>query len=447
MRSTVYVVHCIDTEGPMYEAPEVPFEQIKKIYGIDVEPTADNLDKLRRGALNLNGKENAISNLLDVHKMATGYNWDAVKKQLDVITSVEYRKLLPDSLGEGWKYSWFCLDHVGFTGNNPRRRDLGHHKVFDKYYNMVNFQNLGDIVQFHHHPVSISGNANESATAYWGRSTINEILTRKIIDRQWFPVAFRPGFHVERADSHWFLEQWIPFDYGNQSVNRDETDQPDMVAGRFGDWRNASRKWKPYHPDYRDYQKEGNCRRYIARCLNMYARLNEINQEDVYEAFDLAVQEGRAILAFTDHDFKDMDFDITRVREFIKNAKDKYQDVDFIYTDAVTAFRMFYGMDEKGVDLHCEIAVGEHTILTVKTNSTIFSQQPYLALYTKSGDYIWDNLDNGYDNTWTYTFDYNSIEYAEIDRIGVAATSVSGVCEVSIYNVNNDEWQRRILTK
>ena len=38
----------------------------------------------------------------------------------------------------------------------------------------------------------------------------------------------------------------------------------------------------------------------------MYARIREISQEDVLEAFKTAQKNGKAILAFTDHDYKDM---------------------------------------------------------------------------------------------------------------------------------------------
>ena len=37
----VYVVHCIDTEGPLYEDFSVPFEMIKNIYKVN-----KNLQKL-----------------------------------------------------------------------------------------------------------------------------------------------------------------------------------------------------------------------------------------------------------------------------------------------------------------------------------------------------------------------------------------------------------------
>ena len=57
---TVYIVHCVDTEGPLYESPMVPFEQIKRVFGIEIEPTAENLEKLRKGEMDLAGKEDAV---------------------------------------------------------------------------------------------------------------------------------------------------------------------------------------------------------------------------------------------------------------------------------------------------------------------------------------------------------------------------------------------------
>ena len=36
-----------------------------------------------------------------------------------------------------------------------------------------------------------------------------------------FPRRIVPGFHVIRPDSHWFLEQHIPFDFSNQAVATD----------------------------------------------------------------------------------------------------------------------------------------------------------------------------------------------------------------------------------
>ena len=66
-----------------------------------------------------------------------------------------------------------------------------------------------------------------AATSYVNSySTLYDIICQRILEDDWFPVVNRPGFHSERADSHLFLEQWIPFDFANQ-FHENITDQPD----------------------------------------------------------------------------------------------------------------------------------------------------------------------------------------------------------------------------
>lgn len=440
MDKTVYIVHCVDTEGPLYESPEVPFAQIKKIFGIDIEPSRENFNKLMNREIDLNGKEEAIYNLIDPHKSAINGNWDELRNYLKKATSIEFRNELLDSDGKGWIYNWFCLDHVGFNGENPRRRDPGYHKVFDVYREMAEQQELGDMIQLHHHPVSHSGDYHACGTAFWGRDTLDSILTRRIIDRKWFPSAYRPGFHTERPDSNWFLEQWIPFDYSNQSVKGTDTDQPDLAGGRFGDWRSAPLSWIPYHPDHDNYQIKGNCRRWIARCLNMYARLREITLLDVEDAFKEAEIEGASILSFTDHDFKDMCFDVDRMRKLITEASKKYPDVKFVYSNAIDAMRNCCSISEQEINMSCVIQKKNEIKLVVKTEKDIFGPQPYLAIKTVDGRYIWDNFDFQGHNEWTYTFDRDSIEYRFVEKIGVATNNACGKTEVHNYTVDTDSW-------
>lgn len=447
MGGTVYIVHCVDAEGPLYEDFNVAFQQIDKIFGIQIEPTKENLNKLRCGQIDLKGKEKAVMDLVDIHKASNNKDWDTLEQSLEKVTSKVFRNRFLDSNGQGWKYNWFCLDHVGFNGKNPRKRDAGHHKIFDRYSRMVNDQKMGDIVQFHHHPVSHSGNYNECGMAYWGRNTLNDILSRKIIDRKWFPTAYRPGFHTERPDSNWFLEQWIPFDYGNQSVKGIDTEQPDLANGRFGDWRIAPLEWKPYHPSHDNYQKKGTCHRWITRCLNMYARLREITQEDVMDAFEQAYKGENTILAFTDHDFKDMAFDVNRVRGFIEQAIQVYSEVRFEYTDAITAMRKCCDLKYEETGLQGSLGWENDSVkLIVRTEADIFGLQPYLAIKTRDERYIWDNFDFGLKkNTWSYTFDQETIPLKQIDKIGIAVNNKYGKCEIINFEVASSQWEKNIL--
>ena len=433
---SVYIVHCIDTEGPLYETPTVPFEMIKNIFGFDIEPTRENLIKIQNGELDLHGEEEAVCQVVDIHRITTRGSWDEIDKMLDEVTSHEYRMLLPDSNGNGWVFNWFCMDHTGFTGNNPRRRDAGYNKVIDHYFELTSKQQEGDYIGFHYHPLPISGNYNESGTAYWGGENLNQILAHKVIDRNWFPSGYRPGFHTERPDSNWFLEQWIPFDYGNQSYEEKETGQSDMDEGRYGDWRHAPTEWYPYHPSHDDYQIKGNCRRWITRCLNMYARIRQISQKDVDEAFFDASNGKDIILSFTDHDYKDMKFEIDRVRNMIKEASEKYPYVHFEYADAKSAMRKVLKLEEQRFNFEVKIKeLSGYSKLYIKVDRPIFGPQPFLAIKLKDGRYIWDNLDFvDLGKIWAYAFDSNTVKIEDVDVIGIASNNAYGFTRVVTLN-------------
>lgn len=431
---TVYIVHCVDTEGPLYQGKSVSFEMIKNIFGLEIEQTNENLRKLQNGDLYLDGQEEAIKELVAPHRIATRGTWEEIDNMLKLTTSEEYRNKLLDSNGKGWVFNWFCMAHEGFTGKNPRRRVEGFHAVRDHYCALISKQKSPDLIGFHYHPVSISGNYNDSGTAYWGTDNVSKILCHLVIDRMWFPAVFRPGFHTERPDSNWFLEQWIPFDYANQAMKSNIEGQLDMANGRFGDWRYAPTEWRPYHPSHDDYQKKGNCRRYITRCLNMYARTRQISQTDVDDAFIDAQRFGSSILAFTDHDYKDMEFEIDRIREMIEDASKRYRDVKFIYTNAIDAMRKCNNMKYEEFEMEVKIvADGKRKYLDIKVDKDIFGPQPYLAIKTKNGDYYWDNLDfYNPGREWTYSFDNNTVSLTDLDTIGVAANNTCGFTRVSV---------------
>lgn len=439
--NVVYVVHCVDTEGPLYEEKDVPFEMLRNIFGLEIEKSDEMLSKLQNKEIDLGGIEEEVAKVVDAHRISTRGNWKDIDDMLERVSSIQFRNQLLDSNGKGWIFNWFCMAHEGFTGANPRRRVNGYHTITDHYRKLIEEQNSPDFIGFHYHPVSISGNYNDSGTAYWGKQNLLEILCHEILDRGWFPAAFRPGFHTERPDSNWFLEQWIPFDYANQSVKNSREGQTDLANGRFGDWRNAPTVWRPYHPDYDNYQQKGKCRRWITRCLNMYARIRQISQEDVDDAFCDAMTYGSSILAFTDHDYKDMEYEISRVRDMLKKSSIKYQNVKIVYSNAVDAFRNCMNIKRDTFNMDVRVEIEEHRkYLDIKVDKDIFGPQPFLAIKTKDNKYVWDNLDfYKYGKEWTYTFDNNTIEWENVEKIGVAANNESGFTSVVVVNKNVNE--------
>lgn len=447
MSKTVYIVHTIDTEGPMYESLTANFERLDAIFGIKLAPSYETLKKLQNKEVDLQGKEDAVANMLAPKRLKMNETWDSIDAMLDVITSKGFREKYADSFGNGWVYNWFCMDHAGFNNINPRRRDIGYHNVYDHYkqYNQLN-EHVQDMLQFHYHPLPIINDANRSGTTYLNSSNIYDILSRKVIDRLWFPSAYRPGFHTERPDSHWFLEQWIPFDYANQSVEGLDTDQPDLAEGRFGDWRRSPVSWIPYHPDFYDYQKKGNCKRYIARCLNMEARTRELKTIDVELAFQEAQTNGSSLLSFTNHDFRDMEPEIDKVWNMINRVAKKYSEVKFKHVNAIEGYRKVLKLGNlTPPDFNLSLEKNTHFAkLTVKAKGEIFGIQPYLAIKTHSQTYHYENFDFQPDNTWTYTFDYNNIDINAIEKLGIAANTPTGVTEVVVLDVPTGTENRKI---
>lgn len=428
---TVYVVHSIDTEGPLYESLEATFDRLKKIFGLEIEPTTANLRKIQNKGMDLGGKEDQAARVVAPQLINYNDNYGKIREMLSHIGSVDFRNKMTDSYGGGWIYNWHCVDHVGYEVN-PRKKDIGYHNIFDYYTEFIRDTDAPDSIHWHFHPTHHRKISHLNVNTYLRDNKIFEIIARRIIERNWFPSVNRAGFHIERPDSHWFLEQWIPFDLSNQAFPG-EDGQDDMQGGRFGDWRRAPADWSVYQPSHDDYQEPGNCRRYIARCLNVGTRMRCINKIEVEKAFRFANENGSALMGFTNHDFRDMEPDIDLVRSLIDSVKDNYPDVTFKYCDVREAFNrsLFgtYNKPDRNIlkgDLS-RTEVDGQLELTIKSSEKIFGPQPFLAIETKDGTFHHDNFDYQKPfRAWSYIFDDHTFPEDTLKNIGVAANDRRG---------------------
>ena len=452
MARPVYVVHCVDTEGPLHESVEATFERLKAIFGIDLEPSVGLLRQLQAGEVELGGLEQAVRKVVDPHLLAYNDTWDKIDGMLASCMSPAFREQTVDSEGHGWVYNWFCVDHVDYD-LNPRRRDIGYHNVYDHYQGVLRETgSVRDGVQFHYHPHNFRREANRCATHWWASSdSLIQILCRRVIDRRWFPAAHRAGFHVIRADSHWFLEQHIPFDLSSQAVAAvaDDSAQSGLDDGRWGDWRRAPVTWEPYHPAHDDYQERGSCRRWIARCLNIGTRYRLLSEEHVRQAFAEAEADRPVVLAFTNHDFRDMRPDIDGVRDLLVRVGREFPDVPFLFSEALTAMREALRLTAQPA---CELEVtltptapSTH-VLEIRSQVPTFGPQPWLALRTVAGTYHHDNLDIEEPfHRWRYVFDEETYPLGALDAIGLAANNAYGVTTVVNVDPATGAASRRVL--
>jgi hypothetical protein len=446
----IYIVHCIDTEGPLYESIDATFDRLRDIFHLELEPSAEVLRRLQAGTEDLGGLEAAVQRVVDPHLLAYNDTWDKVDAMLAEVMDEAFRTQMPDSMGNGWVYNWFCVDHVDYDVN-PRRRDMGYHNVFDHYRAAIRETgSRQDGLHFHYHPHSFRREAHRCATHWWASSnSLYQVMSRRIIDRLWFPAAHRPGFHVIRPDSHWFLEQHIPFDFSSQAITTSAIDQAQMVGGRYGDWRRAPVTWEPYHPSADDYQVPGDCRRWIARCLNVGTRYRLLQEKDVRLAFTEASEGKPVVLAITNHDFRDMAPDIDSTRELIDRVARDYPDTPFVFSEAITAMRSALNLAAMApceLDLTLQ-QVGDSThILKVESKIPTFGPQPWLALKTVDGTYHFDNFDIDIPfHSWQYVFDEDTFTLRALDAIGVAANNAVGVTTVAVMdpatgNVKKRHW-------
>lgn len=445
----VYIVHCIDTEGPLHESLSATFERLRDIFHVDLEPSEATLRGLQNGTVNLDGLEAAVQKVVDPHLLAYNDTWDKVDSMLAGIMTEAFRKKLPDSAGNGWVYNWFCVDHVDYDAN-PRRRDMGYHNVFEHYRWILKQTGAQDGLHFHYHPHSFRREAHRCATHWWASSdSLHQVLSRRVIDHQWFPAAHRPGFHVIRPDSHWFLEQFIPFDFSNQSMAQSGTDaqQFGVAGGRFGDWRRAPATWIPYHPAPDDYQVPGFCRRWIARCLNIGTRYRVISAEDIRQAFIEAAAGEPVVLAITDHDFRDMGPDVDGFREMLLAVARDFPHVPFFYSEAINAMRASLDLPlMPPCELECALETVDASTAVLKINSSTptFGPQPWLALKTLKGSYHFDNFDIDIPfHRWQYVFDPETFPLSALSVIGIAANNAYGITTV----VRIDPATRGVSTK
>ncbi len=450
MSSTVHVVHCIDTEGPLYESVEATFERLKSVFGLEVEPSLPLLRSLQAGEVDLDGIEAAVRRVVDPHLLAYNDTWDKVDAMLEECLAAGFRDRLLDSDGHGWVYNWFCVDHVDYDAN-PRRRDIGYHNIFDHYRcHATRPDSLRDGLHFHYHPHNFRREAHRCATHWWASSdSLQQAISRRVIDRQWFPVANRAGFHVLRPDSHWFLEQFIPFDFSSQAAVATAEDkvQAGLDDGRWGDWRRAPVTWEPYHPSHDDYQVRGACRRWIARCLNVGTRYRLLAEKDVRQAFREAQDGQPVVLAFTNHDFRDIRPDVDQVRRLLAAIGQEFPDVPFDFCEAVEAMRKALMLQpEPACPLEAALRPvgGSGHVLEVRSEVPTFGPQPWLALKTSAGTYHHDNFDIDEPfHIWRYVFDEETFPLGALESIGVAANNSYGITTVVLVDPPSGETSRR----
>lgn len=178
----------------------------------------------------------------------------------------------------------------------------------------------------------------------------------------------------------------------------------------------------------------------------MNTRMRNISESDFEQAF-CEVRNGKnQLVSFTDHDFRDICYDIELMRQMILKISKKYPDVEFEFCNALEGMRKYFQLEPHSCNLMVSLDFGNQSMV-ITSNADIFGVQPFYCMKLCDGRYIWSNLDFIGDNKWAYTFDRDSVELDDVAKIGIAANSSSGVTDVVVIDTKTRDIQKRVLNE
>jgi|APSaa5957512622_1039677.scaffolds.fasta_scaffold21448_2 hypothetical protein len=426
----VYVTHCIDVEGPMTEPLEATWERIYLEDGISVsfEATRENLKKLQDCQLDIGVDDETKAYLARKYSrenLAYLTTWEDLDKAMEKVNSKEFRESHSDMHGNPYRLNWFLYDHYGFD-TNPRFHDDGIHHVFDHYHKLLLNENpFNDGIYWHYHHPPASKDALEWSTNWFLNGVHEEIIARRVIERNWFPSVFRAGGHIERNDINFWMEMFIPFDYSSRTPKWLE--RPRGRAS-VNDWRYAPTTWGYYHPDWYDYRRPGTMKRALFRCLDLKTWITQITEDDVRDAFDQARSGFDTVLAYYNHDYRDMSGEIGYGHELLTKVAKEYDDVEWVYDDCLHAAREVTGYhddSDQAPEFHYEV---KDNLLTVWSAHDLFGPEPFLAIQ-ENNRFFRDNFTREGNREWCYYFR----KPEDVQAFGIAANSPGGKTSVMVY--------------
>jgi SAM-dependent methyltransferase len=324
MTGTVHVVVCMDTEGPCVDPG-------------DPELLAD---------------------------------WDAVDTAMDKLFDERFRTRHRDPFGGHIRFGWFFLTWTGFT-TNPRGRDFGYHRVRDHYLERRRdaMAAYGDEQCWHYHHPAASGVGNEWGLDWSVAREYEQILSRQVLDRDWFPSCFRAGGTILTPESSRWVDAWFPVDYSNRAP---------VVLPDYVDWSTGIADWRLYHPAAEDFRREGSEHRRMARCLDLVTGLHRLDDADVEAAFVRAEGGEPAILSCFEHDYRDIAARLDAFAGQVESAAARHPAVPWRYAGPVEAVRGYLDAPRQPLlELDAAVLDGE---VHIRSSEPLHQSIPWLAL-------------------------------------------------------------------
>lgn len=304
----------------------------------------------------------------------------------------QFRSKFTDSFGKPMSFSWFVLTHPAYEQNAESGADVVFRQM-SKYSSEI--ERWGDLSGWHYHVTDWTPSTYDSSIGTWGQVrsfdgarpyTSSELVMAEkmlaylILESGFYPTIFRSGWVWENNDFSLWLDDIIPFDFSNAApLTASGTYKDRYSAGKMYDWSQAPDDWSFYHPDSGNYQKPGNLKRTIFRCLPGHRTLDL----DLNKAFARAARGEDVLIGYYTHSFNDLE----KLCRIIDNGLSNSIYVGRIshrYVNALEGAQLMLGLNDTIPPELSLVQFGDTCILS--SNEQLFSF-PYGALKGSDGSY------------------------------------------------------------
>jgi len=344
--------------------------------------------------------------------------WERVDTCMDKLFAAAFRERHPDPRGGLLRVGWFFLTWTGFR-TNPRKRPFGYHKVRDHWIERwgAELERYRDEHCWHYHHPPESGVGNEWGLDWTYSREYEQIISRQILERDWFPVCFRAGGTILDGPASRWVDAWFPIDFSNRA--------PMHLPGLV-DWSRGVDRWTVYHPHPEDFRCPGPGHRRMGRSLDRRSNVHVLTQDDVDAAFAQVASGEPAILSCFDHDSRDIADGVDEFREMVASAARRYPDVHWRYAGPVEAVRNFLDVPlPPRLELDAAVLNGS---ISISTSEPIFQSIPWLAV--RRGEdvaHVVEDIVRVDETSWRWT----PSPELEWDELGVGASTDKGESAVA----------------
>lgn len=347
-------------------------------------------------------------------------NWQLVDAAMDRLFDPAFRDRHRDPQGGIFKVGWFFLTWTGFV-TNPRSRDLGYHRVRDHYLERWGdrLREYGDEHCWHyHHP------ARSRIGIEWGLDwsmcrEYDEIMSRQILERDWFPACYRAGGTIMDDVSSRWVDTWFPFDYTNRAP---------VEAKGLVDWSPGVRDWSLYQPSPEDFRRPGTGRRRMARSLDLATWIYSLTDDEIEAGFARAAAGLPAIVSCFDHDYRDIAPRVDELRARIERIAAKFPGVPWRYAGPVEAARAYLDAPPPSL-LALEMSREGDGAIAMRSTATIFQPFPWIAARLHDGAivHVEDGIERLDDTHWRWrpdaALDWREVAIGASTELGESATA------------------------